>query len=178
MVREHLLKNGSALLIRKAVVEEAPQLLQYMEAISQESDNLSFGPGEFGYSLAQEEETLLNMGKGDNTLFIVGVIDNNIVSVVTFSGGHRPRIRHRGEFGLSVRKDYWNLGIGGLMLDALIDWAKGSGVITKINLRVRCDNRPAIRLYETKGFLKEGTMRKDGLIRGEYFDYDFMGLEL
>ena len=176
MNRQHLLKNGSMLLIRRAVLEDAGALLQYMEAISHESDNLSFGPGEFGYTLAQEEETLRNMAKGDNTLYIAGVLNNEIVSVVTFSGGHRPRIRHRGEFGLSVRKGYWNLGIGGLMLDALIDWAKSSGVITKINLRVRCDNGPAIRLYEMKGFLKEGTIRKDGLIRGEYFDYDFMGL--
>jgi RimJ/RimL family protein N-acetyltransferase len=45
-------------------------------------------------------------------------------------------------------------------------------------LRVRTDNQRAILLYERKGFAKEGTIRKEILLDGKYFDHHWMGLEL
>jgi len=165
-------------LIREAVLSDARDLLDFNEATSNESDNLTFGPGELGLTLSQEEESILTSRRADNCLLIVGSINDDIIARLGFSGGKRPRIRHRGEFGISVRKEYWNLGIGGLMLDALIDWARESGVVTKINLSVRCDNEGAIALYEKKGFVKEGTLRKDMLIGGTYIDCYRMGLDV
>ena len=79
---------------------------------------------------------------------------------------------------MSVRKRYWGHGIGSLMLDTLIDWARGTGIVKKINLRVRTDNQRAISLYARKGFANEGTIRKEMLLDGRYFDHHWMGLEL
>ena len=79
---------------------------------------------------------------------------------------------------MSVRKDHWGLGIGSLMLDALLDWAKQSGIVTKINLRVRTDNERAIRLYTSKGFAMEGTIHRAVFLDGQYFDHHCMGLQL
>ena len=64
------------------------------------------------------------------------------------------------------------------MLDALIDWARGTGIMTKINLRVRTDNQRALALYERKGFVIEGRIRKQILLEGKYYDRHWMGLEL
>ena len=176
--REYRLKNGLVLLLREAVVADAQQLIDFSEVTSGESDNLSFGPGEFGITLAQEEESILRDQRAGNCFRVVGCINNEIAAQLSFRGGKRSRDRHRGEFGISVKKDYWNLGIGGLLLDALIEWAKSSGVVTKINLRVRSDNQLAIALYLKKGFIKEGTIRKDMRIDGKYFDCDCMGLDV
>jgi len=79
---------------------------------------------------------------------------------------------------MTVRKRYWGLGIGSLLLDALIEWAREGGVIKKINLRVRADNGRAIALYQSKGFVNEGTIRKEIFLNGTYFDNHLMGLEL
>ncbi len=54
----HRLKDGRHLLIREAVPEDAPALLEFCEAVSHESNFLSFGPGEFDMTVAQEEEFL------------------------------------------------------------------------------------------------------------------------
>jgi RimJ/RimL family protein N-acetyltransferase len=43
---------------------------------------------------------------------------------------------------------------------------------------VRTDNERAIRLYEGKGFVYEGTMRKEFFVDGRYYDLHWMGLEL
>jgi RimJ/RimL family protein N-acetyltransferase len=79
---------------------------------------------------------------------------------------------------MSVRKQYWGLGIASAMLDSLVGWARGTEVVKKINLRVRTDNTRAISLYEWKGFVTEGTIRKDVMVQGRYFNHYWMGLEL
>jgi RimJ/RimL family protein N-acetyltransferase len=153
-------------------------VLDYIAQISGESDFLTFGPGEFVINTAEEADILQSYREKDNRLYILGLIDDAIVATLSFSGGHRPRIRHTGEFGMSVRKPYWGQGIGSAMLEALIDWARDSGIVTTINLRVRTDNARAIALYERKGFGIEGTINRAIFQDGRYFDHHWMGLAL
>ncbi len=176
--RQHELKNGCVLFIRAARAEDARAVLDYVGVVSGESDFLTFGPGEFELTEAQEEDYLRKCRDSDNQLYLVGLIADQIASTLSFSAGRRPRVRHSGEFGLSVRKPYWGLGIGSFMLDALIDWAKATQIVKKINLHTRTDNHRAIALYKRKGFVIEGTISRGIFLRGEYFDHYSMGLEL
>lgn len=178
LVIQYVLKNEQVLLIRQAKAQDAQAVLDYIEAISAESDFLSFGPGEFELTEAEEEDVLRQYCHSDSQLYLLGLVDDTIVATLTFSAGRRPRVRHSGEFGISVRKRYWRLGIGSLMLDTLIDWARGTEIVKKINLQVRTDNRRAIALYKRKGFAIEGTIRKAIFLNGQYFDHHWMGLEL
>ena len=176
--RKHRLKNGHVLLIREAAAEDARAVLEYVNDISGESDFLTFGPGEFELTEPEEEAFLVKSRAADNQLYILGEMDDTIVTTLHFSAGRRPRLRHSGEFGLSVRKQHWGLGIGSRMIDALIDWARDTQIIKKINLRVRTDHHRAILLYQRKGFVQEGTISRGLFLSGRYFDDDWMGLEL
>jgi RimJ/RimL family protein N-acetyltransferase len=174
----HTLRSGHTLLIREASAQDAPELLSYVEAISGETDFLTFGPGEFDLTVDEEEAILIRFREADNRIYLVGLVDGAIVSTLNLGAGSRPRTRHSGEFGMSVRKAYWGLGIGSLMLDAFLEWARDTGVVTKVNLRVRTDNQRAIALYQRKGFVVEGTIRQEILLAGEYYDHHWMGLVL
>lgn len=176
--RRHHLKDGQALVIREAAPEDAGTLLSYVEKVSGESDFLTFGPSEFELTEAQEEDFLRKSRDSNNQFYLLALIDGEIVGSLTFSGGRHPRVRHSGEFGMTVRRSHWGLGIGALMLDALIEWAREGGVVKKINLRVRSDNQRAIALYKSKGFVNEGTIHREIFFNGTYFDNHFMGLEL
>jgi RimJ/RimL family protein N-acetyltransferase len=177
-LREHRLESGHVLLIREAAPEDASATLAYVEAISGESDFLSFGPGDFELTEPEEADILRQSRDADNRLYLLGLLDDTIVSALTFSAGRRPRIRHSGELGLSVRRQYWGLGIGSLMVDTLLEWAKTGRIVRKINLRVRTDNQRAIRLYKRKGFVIEGTIRRDVCVDGRFFATHLMGLAL
>ncbi|MHB0858299.1 MAG: GNAT family N-acetyltransferase [Anaerolineae bacterium] len=166
------------LLIRAAEVDDAAALLAYYHAVSAESDFLSFGVGEFDVTEAEEVARIQQAQLADNRLFLVGVVEGNIVAALQFSGGRRPRVRHSGELGISVRQSCWGLGIGGHLLDTLITWARELQFIKKIDLRVRTDNARAIRLYRRKGFVLEGTQRGEILLDGAYLDVHWMGLWL
>jgi RimJ/RimL family protein N-acetyltransferase len=171
------LRDGRELLIREAAVEDATALLDYIAHIAGESDFLSFGPGEFELTRSEEEDFLRRAVESPGRLALVGVLDDELVANLNFSAGTRPRTRHAGGYGMSVRRHAWGLGIGSLMLDALIDWARAAGIV-KINLQVRIDNARAIRLYQRKGFAIEGTNRRAIALHGAHFDTRYMGLIL
>jgi RimJ/RimL family protein N-acetyltransferase len=99
---------------------------------------------------------------------------DRIVGSLNFIGGSRERTKHKGEFGMSVLKDFWGLGIGSALLQSLIEWAKGSG-IRKIQLEVMADNERAINLYKKFGFKIEGRKEKAVFKNGEYTDILVMG---
>jgi len=174
----HKLKNDSTLLIREVARDGARAVLHYLQSISGESDFLYFGPGEFEFTELQEEEFIRKYIGSDHQRFILGSIDDTMVALLNFTAGHRPRIRHAGEFSMSVRKPYWAMGIGSWMLDTLIGWAGDTHIVKIINLLVPTDNQGAILLYERNGFVIEGTMHKAILSNGKYHDLHWMELEL
>ena len=176
--QEFTLRDDSRLVIREGDPCDAAAILAYLEEISGQSDFLTFGPGEFDLTEEEEQEFLRVAREAENQLYLVGIVNGSIVSTLSFAAGRRPRVRHVGEFGISVHQAWWSLGFGSRMLDTLIDWARCSDVIAKINLRVRTDNRRAIQLYERKGFAREGVIRKACYVNGDYRDDYWMGLEL
>jgi len=176
--RFYTLKDGRRLEVRRAALDDASDLMVFVEAVAGESDYLTFGPGEFAMTLAQEVDYLKGIATADNQLYLVGLVEGEIIASITFASGKRPRTRHSGEFGISVRKPFWGLGVGGIMLDALLEWTKGTGFIEKISLKVRTDNERAMALYEKKGFEVEGTLKAEFKIDGRYYDLHTMRLML
>jgi RimJ/RimL family protein N-acetyltransferase len=170
------LKNGNTAIIRNANKSDAMAMLEYINTISRESDFLTFGEGEFDKTIEQEEGFIDNISTQNNALFIIVEVEGKIVGNLNFSGGARPRIAHTGEFGVSVLKEYWGQGIGTKLVNCLIEWSKQSGVIRKINLRVRSDNYSAIQVYKKLGFNEEGVITRDFLIYDRFYDSVSMGL--
>jgi putative acetyltransferase len=60
-------------------------------------------------------------------------------------------------------------GIGRMLLEAAVEWARISGV-TKLELHVFPWNEPALRLYESFGFEREGFRRRHYDRDGELVD--------
>lgn len=172
------LANGQALTIRKAQSEDAATIIHFIDQISKESDYLTFGEGEFGISEEEEVKFIQDMANSDNRLMICGFIEDKMVGQLSFSGGARPRIKHTGEFGVSVLKTYWGLGIGTALINYMIKWAEDSGTIRKINLGVRGDNQGAICLYQSLNFVYEGTRTREFFVDGKFYDSIQMGLEI
>ena len=170
------LGSGQILVVREAEKEDAARILEFVNGIAGETDYLTFGPGEFNLSVEQEEEFVEDHRSSDNKLFIVAEIGRKLVGNLAFTGGNRSRIRHTGEIGCSVLKEYWGLGIGTKLLEILIKRARQRGAIRKINRRVRTDNARAIELYKRLGFCEEGVISREHLISGRFYECLFMGL--
>jgi RimJ/RimL family protein N-acetyltransferase len=173
-----LLRDGSNVRIRRAVADDAAAILAYLSRVGGESINLTFGAEGPGIGEEEEREYLTRVASSDNSLAIVAVVGEEIVGGLTFDGGRRPRLRHVGEFGISVLQAYAGQGLGRALLEYMIAWAERGGVVRKINLKVRVDNVPAIRLYQRMGWVTEGRTTRDTLIDGEFNDCLLMGREV
>lgn len=76
---------------------------------------------------------------------------------------------------MGVRSDYRHKGIGKRLLAACLSKAKKNG-LTRIELEVRADNSPAIKLYEHLGFKQEALKRNALLFDGKFYDALHMSL--
>ena len=74
------------------------------------------------------------------------------------------------EVGMSVRDDWQGRGVGTELLKAAIDLAERWLNLTRLELFVFTDNKPAIRLYERFGFAVEGTLRQYAYRDGRFVD--------
>lgn len=173
---EHTLRDGRTLTIRSVVPDDAPALIAYLLAVSTESEFLGYGPGEVSMTVEQEREFLARCGATPGAMAMAGVLDNDIVTSLTFIPGFKSRTQHVGEVGMSVRRAAWGLGVGTAMARTFLEWARREPSVTKVNLRVRTDNQRALAIYRRFGFSVEGTLRRDICVNGQYFDHYSMGL--
>jgi len=176
--QELQLKDGRRLIIKEAESSEAKELIRYVASVGGESDFLSFGAGEYKISLEREIKFIHGSIESDNQAILIAWVQNEIVGCVTFRAGKWQKVKHTGEFGLTVSKKNWGLGIGTLIIEALLNWAQETKIIRKINLRVRSDNDRAIAVYKKLGFIEEGKITREFFIDGEFFDNVLFGLTL
>ncbi|MDM8533632.1 GNAT family N-acetyltransferase [Clostridiaceae bacterium HSG29] len=175
-MEKNKLKNLEEYKIRKVEVRDAGKMIMYLNKISTESDNLTFGEGEMSITLKAEIKFIEKSLKSNNQYFVLAEYNGEIIGNLSFSSGIKPRNRHQGEFGVSVLKKYWGNGVGYVLISGLIKWAREDKIITKINLQVKSDNNKGIELYERMGFEKEGLIKRGFLIDGKYYDLYHMGL--
>jgi len=177
-MKQYYLKSGKSIIIREGNGNDASRVIEYIERVAGESDYLTFGEGEFNTSIEEEARFIEACRKNQNSLFLIAEWRGEIIGCLTFSGGNHNRIGHYGEFGVTVLKRYWGQGVGRILIRYLINWARASHIIRKINLKVRTDNIKAINLYKKLGFVMEGNISRFFYHKGKFYDVYVMGLEI
>ncbi len=176
--KTYKLRNGMDLLLRSPEESDAEQMIGYLNTVGGESDNLTFGKNGFHLNVEQEREYLKKVKAAPNTLMLLGFIDGNIVSMAHIDSPEKARIAHNSELAISVKKEYWHMGIGSVQMTELIGFVKNRGTVRNISLGVRDRNPNAIKLYEKCGFVKVGVHKNFFNIDGNFFDEILMDLYL
>lgn len=165
--------------IRKALPSDAEKILEYCKLVGSESDNLTFGAeGITSMTVEKESAYLGSILNSDSQLYLVAEDSGEIVGTAVFSAFAKPRLAHRGEISISVRKNMWGQHIGSQFMERIIDFARSNKKIEIISLEVRSDNRRAISLYKKFGFETVGTFDGFMKINGEDISCDIMRLHL
>ena len=165
--------------IRKATPDDAGQLITRLQHLLEEPGiNFLLGPGEFNVTVEQERAWLQERLDSDNSVFLVADCGGRIIGNVGCDGGKRAAVRHVGTLGVSVDADWRGRGVGSAMMQAVVDWARGTGVLRRLQLDVFCRNEAAVALYRKFGFEVEGCRRQAILREGVYLDDYVMGLLL
>ena len=162
--------------IERAKAEDAAALLAFLKIVGGETENLSYGAEGISLDLAAEQAKLRSQAGSINNVLYLAKADGEIIG--TASLNRKPgRMRHRGVFGISLKKAWWGCGAASALAEAILAFARENG-FEQLNLEVRGDNARAIRLYEKLGFRKLCTFPAFFKIGGEPVDFDLMNLEI
>ncbi|MYL70564.1 GNAT family N-acetyltransferase [Halobacillus litoralis] len=169
------LKNGQEVQVRTARIEDAFKILEFNKEIISNSPYLLTTEEEFQLTVEQQKDFIKKIVNDEGKLAIVAEYRGDIVGFLDFHNGNKKRIKHQGNFGMSVSASFRGKGIGKALLIGLLNWAKMNPFIEKVSLEVFASNTNAIFLYEKVGFIVEGQKQeaiKDDL--GRYFDLILM----
>jgi len=164
------------LLIREAEISDASEVIALLDQIGQESSFTSLD--ENGLSISESEMQIFidKQAQSENQITLLAFLNDELAGIINITADQRPRVRHIGDIFLGIKKSFWGSGLGSILMEEAIEWAKTSGVIRRLQLTVQKRNLAAIHLYEKMGFITEGLQERGACIeRGEFLDVYLMG---
>jgi putative acetyltransferase len=163
------------IIIRETRPEDAKVLVEAEQAIAQTPGFLVSKP--FELSIQKFQSKIEGLSNIPNGKYIVAEVDHQIVGHALLEPLHLSAIQHVVHLTIAVHEGSQEKGIGKAMLGYLIEWAKKTPSVEKIELHVRSENKRAISLYRKFGFQEEGRWKKRVKIEeGQYLDDILMGL--
>ena len=176
------LKNGKSALFRSPSKSDVNGFLNILHTSVIETDFLLRYPEECDvYTIEHEDEYIDKMNGSIRDALLVCIVDENVVGYFQLFCESDLKTRHRANVSIVILKEYWNLGIGSIMFDIMIQYAKRDPYLLQLELDYTEGNIRAKHLYEKMGFVdigfipnairtKNGTMLKDFLMIRELTD--------
>ncbi len=151
--------NGIELNISSIGSSYTEEFLDFMRQVSNETHFMSRYGDEIGQSkndilAEQERQSILENDErqGMISIFHEGRIIGNIA---IRSVGKGRKTAHRCNVGLAVKKEFYGYGLGTILMERAIEFAKDVGY-EYMELGVLSDNMPARGLYKKMGFVECG----------------------
>jgi RimJ/RimL family protein N-acetyltransferase len=150
--------------VRRATPHDANALVELAESVGREEGRWILGTG-LWRAAADERRYLRTIQRHLDAAVFVAEDGGRIVGRLSLSRDSHPASRHVADLGLMVAASHRRQGVGTALLDEAVAWARESDV-RKLELHVFPWNEPALGLYESFGFEREG-YRKRHYERGE-----------
>ena len=162
--------------VRRALPGDAPGLVALAEAVGREEGRWILAT-ESWRSVADERRYLKTVQRHPDAAVYVAEDNGRLVGRLSLSRDPHPASRHVADLGLMVDAEYRRRGIGKTLLEEAVVWARGVG-IRKLELHVFPWNEPALRLYESFGFEREGYRKRHYARDLEFVDAILMAYEV
>ena len=151
-----VLKNSKEALIRNGNASDGLAVYEVFNLTHAETDYLLSYPDENSFDPEQEARFLEEKAESPNETELIAIIDGKIAGTAGIEAvGKKYKVKHRADFGISVLKEYWGLGLGKALTKACIQCAKNAGY-NQLELNVVADNERALSLYRSLGFEEFG----------------------
>lgn len=163
-------KNGNEFIMRPATPEDAVAIVDFYNFLGGETDYLSFGLNEYPKTAEQEKEEIFSL-EGDKTnCTLLALKDEEIAGIITIDTGKKRKFKTKSELGIGIKLKFCNEGLGFIMMQEAVNFAKANGITKKICLVTRADNSRAIALYEKIGFKTEGLFKNESFENNRFYD--------
>jgi RimJ/RimL family protein N-acetyltransferase len=170
--RGYLTSDRLPFTVRVARPDDVQAVLNIQRtAIAESEDYFVRTPEELDSSRQEAAATLAGLLSRDNCLWLVAEREGEVIGSLDFHGGEFARIRHVGSFGVTVRADFRNHGVGKGLVEMLLLWATSHPYIEKLTTNLFTNNTRAVALFNRFGFQSEGRRHREFLVApGRYLD--------
>lgn len=162
--------------VRRAEPGDAAALVDLTQRVGREEGAWLLTTDESRSAVA-EKRYLRAVRRHPDAAVFVAEEDGVVVGRLSLARDPHPASRHVADLGLLVDAAHRRRGIGRALLEQAVVWATQSGV-TKLELHVFPWNTPAIGLYESFGFEREGYRKGQYLRDGTTVDAILMAYHL
>ena len=160
--------------VRRAVPKDAAALVALAEAVGRE-DGRWILASEGWRPAGDERRFLRGVQSHPDAAVFVAEDDGLVVARLSLARDPHPASRHVADLGLMVEAGHRRQGVGTALLEEAVAWARTVGV-RKLELHVFPWNEPALRLYESFGFEREGYRKRHYDRDGQLVDAILMAL--
>lgn len=174
-----MLKDGRDCILRNGAESDGPAALANFILTHEQTDYLLTYPDENTMTAEEEGRFLQEKTESENEIEIIAEVYGKVAGMAGIeTAGNKEKIRHRAEFGISIDRRYWNIGIGTALTKACIECARKAGY-EQLELNVVAENEAAIALYRKAGFVEFGRNPRGFKSRQSgYQEVVFMRMEL
>lgn len=158
--------------IRKAELRDAASIARAEQEIAREPGFFCSQPSELS------EQNVKNTIESSHGVYFVAECNGCIAAHAFLEILPLQSLKHIAQLNIAVHKGFQTRGIGTQMMERIIEWAKESESIEKIELNVRASNAQAIALYKKMGFLEEGCLKRRVKTEIGYIDDILMALHV
>ena len=93
------------------------------------------------------------------------------VGMIVYIFNNKVKIKHIANiFGVYVRKEYRNKGVGKRLIEYALSQIRKNKKILKIDLCVNSKQKAAAKLYKKCGFKIVGKLKRDLFVNGKFYD--------
>lgn len=147
------LKDGRKALLRNPKEEDIEGVLEYLRVSASETEFILRYPEECGkYTYEGEKKIFEEWNSSEYDFALVCLVDGKVAGNCQIRFNRNLKTKHRASIGIALTKEYWGLGIGTQMFEAMIEIAKSKPEVTQIELEFIEGNGRARALYEKMGF--------------------------
>ena len=157
------------IVFREAEIDDAEEMISYLNIVGRESDNLMHGSDGFNVPVEAVKRRIKASHDADNSVILIALAGERIIARAELNGYPGSRLHHNAVFSISVRKDYWNKKIGTMLMTEIIERAKKKN-LRNIELEVVAGNKAAIALYHKMGFSDVGVYKDYWFANNVYSD--------
>lgn len=164
----HTIKSGEEITIRIPEQKDAQAVLDLKRGYIKNTSTLPLTLEEYPNDLEKERQVIREYAKSENSILLVAECNNELIGNIDLTGNKRSKMSHTAMLGMGIHENWRNQGLGKILIQSAIDWAKKDSKLEIIWLDVYASNAIGYNLYEKMGFEISGTV-KDFFKQGDAY---------
>lgn len=145
--------------IRLAKSEDAKNILELLKVLNAESNTIEIATNIKNMDIKETKEQIELVQNTTSNLILVATFGDDLIGIGTAI--EKSDHSNSSELGVAVLQKFQKNGIGTALVDELIYWGESFSSIESLFLTVKKDNKPAIKIYESLGFIDSKNIEND-----------------